>query len=109
MMSPPRFQSHRNPTDHRCHVTSFENDIWNLGLASPTTITFPVESLPTIWVADLPCSIWNAPSPVPKPPTWNAGTGSDSTRLLLVKKLVRKIQFALAFRIGLSSTESSSP
>src|SRR5579864_5403451 len=109
MMSPPCFQSHRKPSDQRFQVKSLENDIWNVGFASPTTTTLPVESSPTICVADFPCSIWKAPSAVPKPPTWKAGTGRFSTRLLFVKKLVRINQLMVGVRTGESSKDSSRP
>src|SRR5512144_3421226 len=102
MMSPPFFQSHSMPTFHRFQVKSLEPVIWNLGSEFPTP-----PSVPTICVADFPCSMRNAPSDVPKPPVLKAGTGNSITLERLRENVVRRIQFRSARRGGEADTATS--
>ena len=104
MTSPPCFQSNRKPRVNRLKSRSLEKDIWKSGLASPT-----LPSVPKIWVAELSSSIWNAPSEVPKPPVWKAGTDSWVILLRLAKNVVRKSQFTSWLWIGETVSAASTP
>ena len=86
-------------------MRSLENDIWKSGAASPTT-----PSVPTIWVADLPGSMKNAPSEVPKPPVSKGGTSpSERIWLRLRKNVVRSSQFVFRFTTGETLNAASMP
>ena len=78
-------------------------------MASPTFTMAPVESNPTIWVADFPRSIWKAPRPVPNPPVWNVGTGSFTILLRLEKNVARTIQVVSVVRTGETAAPISTP
>ncbi len=105
MMSPPCFQSHSMPKVIGPASRSLENDIWKSGLASPTT-----PSVPTIWVAERPGWIRNAPSEVPNPPVSKAGRPpSERIWLRLRKKVVRSSQLMFWLCTGDTLSEASTP
>src|SRR5207245_8960478 len=84
-------------------------DSWKPGVASPTRTTLPSESLPTICVADLPTSTWNAPRDVPNPPTWNAGTGSSSTLLVVFVNVASTSQLTVGVCVTTYPAATSLP
>ena len=82
--------------------------------ASPTlpAIALPPASVPTlpkIWVAELPCSIWKVPSESANPPVWKVGTVSWVILLRLAKNVVRKTQFTSWLCTGDSVSDASTP
>src|SRR5712692_8441922 len=109
MMFDPYCQSSRKERVKLCHDTRLAKCTMKSGSVSPILVQQTPATVPTIWLADWPCSILKTPSEAPNPPTTKAGTGSERIELTLREKPSVEVRCTSYPSLGCAVSPTSMP